>query len=114
MIELSMLIESKDDTGKISVELRPNDIGATPVEKDVLSGLFPHVAELLNGLLGGEGFRKTESTVSPVLELESSIVDADGVPTSIPMTEEYLRKKGLVEPEGGVEPVNKNSVTIVE
>jgi len=114
MIELSIQIKNEVGTDKISIELLPRDKEANPIERDVLSGLFPHITNLLNGLLGGEGFRKNEELATPVLELESSIVDKNGVPTSIPMNEEYLRKKGLIEPEGGVEPVSKDSVIIVE
>lgn len=114
MIELSIQIKNEVGTDKINIELLPRDKEANPIERDVLSGLFPHITNLLNGLLGGEGFRKNEELNTPVLELESSIVDKNGVPTSIPMNEEYLRKKGLIEPDGGVEPVSKDSVIIVE
>ena len=83
------------------------------IEKDVLNGLFPHVVDLLNGLLGGEGFRRMEKVAQAVPELESSIVNKNGVPASIPMNEEYLRKKGLIEPEGGIKPIDKDSVNII-
>jgi hypothetical protein len=44
---------------------------------------------------------------------ESRILDKNGAPSSIPMDEEYLLKKGLVEPEGGVQPIDRDSVTII-
>jgi hypothetical protein len=114
MIELSIQIKNEVGTDKISIEILPWDKEANPIEKDVLSGLFPHITNLLNGLLGGEGFRKNEGLATPALDLESSIVNQNGVPTSIPMNEEYLRKKGLIEPDGGIEPVSKDSVIIAE
>ena len=48
-----------------------------------------------------------------VPEMESSIIDKNGVPTSIPMNEEYLRKKGLIEPEDGINPIDKDSANII-
>lgn len=114
MIELAIRIENQVGTDKISVEVLPCDTDANIVEKDVLTGIFPHVVNLLNGLLGGEGFRKMEKMAQAVPERESTIVDKNGVPTSIPMTEEYLRKKGLIEPEGGPEICDKDSTIIVD
>ena len=99
MIELALQITNQVGTDKISVELLPRDSEANVIEKDVLKGLFPHIVDLLNGLLGGEGFRKTEKQAQAIPDMESRIVDKNGVPSSIPMTEEYLLKKGLIEPE---------------
>jgi hypothetical protein len=113
MIELGIRIENQEGTDKISVEVLPYDSDANSVEKDVLTGLFPHVVNLLNGLLGGEGFRKMEKIAQPIPEQESSILDKNGVPTSIPMDEEYLRKKGLIEPEEGPETRDKDSSIII-
>jgi hypothetical protein len=113
MIELAIQIMNEVGTDRISVEVLPRDEQANPIEKDVLNGLFPHFVNLLNGLLGGEGFRKMEKMAQQVPETESSIVDKNGIPTSIPMNEEYLIKKGLIEPEGGIKPVDKDSVTII-
>lgn len=114
MIELSLRISSDDRTESISVELVPNDSKACIIEKDVLAGLFPHITNLLNGLLGGEGFRKTEKQAQAIPDMESRIVDKNGVPSSIPMTEEYLRKKGLIEPETGPEVRDMDSTIIVD
>jgi len=91
----------------------PRDSDANPIEKDVLSGLFPHVVDLLNGLLGGEGFRKMEKIAKNGADEESPILNRNGIPVSIPMTKEYLIDKGLIEPEGGVTPISKDSVTII-
>ena len=113
MIELALQITNEVGTDKISVEVLPRDTEANPIEKDVLNGLFPHVVDLLNGLLGGEGFRRMEKMAQAVPELESSIVNKNGVPTSIPMNEEYLRKKGLIEPEDGINPIDKDSANII-
>ena len=113
MIELAIQIKNEVGTDKISVEMLPRDSEANLIEKDVLSGIFPHFVDLLNGLLGGEGFRKMERLAQEIPQQESSIVDKHGLPTSIPMTEEYLRKKGLIEPENGINPVDKDSVTII-
>jgi len=113
MIELAIQIKSDDKTQSISVEMVPNDSKACIIEKDVLAGLFPHIVELLNGLLGGEGFRKNEKQAQVIPDMESRIVDKNGAPTSIPMDEEYLLKKGLIEPEGGVQPIEKSSVNII-
>jgi hypothetical protein len=113
MIELAIQIKSDDRTQSISVEMVPNDSKACIIEKDVLAGLFPHIVELLNGLLGGEGFRKKEKQAQVIPDMESRVVDQNGVPSSIPMTEEYLLKKGLIEPEGGTNPIDKDSVTII-
>ena len=113
MIELGIRIENQVGTDKISVEVLPYDTDANIIEKDVLSGLFPHVVQLLNGLLGGEGFRKMEKVAQEVSPQESRILDKNGAPTSIQMDEEYLRKKGLIEPEGGVEPIDRDSTTII-
>jgi hypothetical protein len=114
MIELAIRIENRVGTDKIDVEVLPCDTDANVIEKDVLNGLFPHVVNLLNGLLGGEGFRKMEKMAQVVPPTESKILDPNGAPTSIPMDEEYLRKKGLIEPEGGTEPIDRDSVTIIE
>jgi len=114
MIELGIQIKNEVGTDKISVEMFPKDSEANPIEKDVLSGIFPHVVELLNGLLGGEGFRKMEKMAKYEANQESRLVSKDGAPVSIPMTEEYLTKKGLIEPEGGVTPIDKDSVIIVD
>jgi hypothetical protein len=116
MIELAIQIKNEVGTDKISVEVLPRDPDANIIEKDVMSGLFPHVVDLLNGLLGGEGFRKTENLVKevPVPPQESRIVDKNGVPSSIPMNEEYLLKKGLVEPVGGDKPISRDSAIIIE
>ena len=113
MIELAIQIKNEVGTDKISVEVLPRDGEANIIEKDVLNGLFPHIVDLLNGLLGGEGFRKMEKVAQPAPELESSVINKDGRPASIPMNEEYLIKKGLIEPDGGVKPINKDSVTII-
>ena len=113
MIELAIQITNEVGTDKISVEVLPRDGEANIIEKDVLSGLFPHVVDLLNGLLGGEGFRKMENLAQEVPPLESRIVDKNGVPTSIPMDEAYLVKKGLIEPEGGAQPIDKSSANII-
>jgi hypothetical protein len=113
MIELSIQIMNEAGTDRISVEILPRDSEANLIEKDVLNGLFPHFVNLLNGLLGGEGFRKMEKMAQQVPETESSIVDKNGIPTSIPMNEEYLIKKGLIEPQDGVKPIDKDSVTII-
>lgn len=113
MIELAVQIKNEVGTDKISVEMLPRDADANPIEKDVLNGLFPHMVELLNGLLGGEGFRKMEKVAKEVPAQESRILDKNGAPTSIPMDEEYLVRKGLVEPEGGVQPIDKSSVNII-
>jgi hypothetical protein len=114
MIELGIRIENKEGTDNINVEVLPYDNEANNVEKDVLTGLFPHVVSLLNGLLGGEGFRKLEKIAQPIPERESSILDKNGAPTSIPMNEEYLRKKGLIEPESGPEIRDKDSTIIID
>jgi hypothetical protein len=113
MIELAIQIKNEIGTDKISVEMLPRDGESNIIEKDVLNGLFPHVVELLNGLLGGEGFRKMERMAQEIPPQESRIVDKNGAPTSIPMDEEYLLKKGLIEPEGGVQPIDKSSVNII-
>ena len=113
MIELVVQIKNEVGTDKISVEMLPRDGEANIIEKDVLNGLFPHVVDLLNGLLGGEGFRKMEKLAQEVPPQESRILDKNGIPTSIPMDEEYLLKKGLIEPEGGVEPIDRSSATII-
>ena len=113
MIELAIQIKNEVGTDKISVEMLPRDGEANIIEKDVLDGLFPHVVDLLNGLLGGEGFRKMEKLAQEVPPQESRILDKNGIPTSIPMDEEYLLKKGLIEPEGGVEPIDRSSATII-
>jgi len=109
MIELSIQIKNEEGTDKISVEMLPFDNEANAVEKDVLSGLFPLITELLNGVLGGEGFRKTEK-MAEVPEGESRILDKNGAPTSIPMNEEYLIKKGLIEPPEGAEIRDRESL----
>jgi hypothetical protein len=114
MIELSLRIKSDNQTESISVELVPNDSEACIIEKDVLAGLFPHITNLLNGLLGGEGFRKSEKQAQAIPETESLILDKNGAPTSIPMDEEYLRKKGLIEPEEGPEIRDKDSTIIID
>jgi hypothetical protein len=114
MIELGIQIRNEVGTDKISVEVLPRDSDANPIEKDVLSGLFPHVVDLLNGLLGGEGFRKMEKIAKSGADQESRLVTKNGAPVSIPMTEEYLTKKGLIEPEGGITPIDKDSVIIVD
>jgi hypothetical protein len=114
MIDLTIRIENEEGTDKINVEVLPYDNEANNVEKDVLTGLFPHVVNLLNGLLGGEGFRKMEKVAQPVPETESSILDKNGAPTSIPMNEDYLRKKGLIEPEEGPEIRDKDSNIIID
>jgi len=114
MIDLTLRIENEEGTDKIKVEVLPYDNEANNIEKDVLTGLFPHVVNLLNGLLGGEGFRKNEKVLQPISEQESSILDKNGAPTSIPMTEEYLRKKGLIEPEEGPEIRDKDSTIIID
>jgi hypothetical protein len=113
MIELAIQIKNEVGTDKISVEMLPRDGEANIVEKDVLNGLFPHVVDLLNGLLGGEGFRKMEKLAQETTPQESRILDKNGAPSSIPMDEEYLVKKGLIEPEGGVQPIDRNSTTII-
>jgi len=113
MIELVVQINNEIGTDKISVEMLPRDSEANIIEKDVLSGIFPHVVELLNGLLGGEGFRKMEKLAQEVPPQESRVLDKNGIPTSIPMDEGYLLKKGLIEPEGGVKPIDKSSVNII-
>lgn len=113
MIELAIRIENKEGD-KIQVEVLPYDNEANNIEKDVLTGLFPHVVNLLNGLLGGEGFRKMEKVAESVPEKESAILDKNGAPTSIPMNEEYLRKKGLIEPEEGPEVRDKDSTIIID
>jgi hypothetical protein len=114
MIELGIRIENQAGTDKISVEVLPYDSDANTVEKDVLSGVFPHVVNLLNGLLGGEGFRKNEKVAQTIPEQESTVLDKNGAPTSIPMNEEYLRKKGLIEPEAGPEIRDKDSTIIID
>jgi hypothetical protein len=114
MIELGIQIKNEVGTDKISVEMFPRDSDANPIEKDVLSGLFPHVVDLLNGLLGGEGFRKMEKIAKSGTDEESPILNRNGIPVSIPMTKEYLMDKGLIEPEGGVTPIGKDSVIIVD
>jgi hypothetical protein len=114
MIDLTIRIENEEGTDKIKVEVLPYDNEANNIEKDVLTGLFPHVVNLLNGLLGGEGFRKNEKALQPIPEQESSILDKNGAPTSIPLTEEYLRKKGLIEPEEGPEIRDKDSTIIID
>ena len=114
MIELGIQIKNEVGTDKISVEMFPKDSDANPIEKDVLSGLFPHVVDLLNGLLGGEGFRKMEKIAKSGTDEESPILNRNGIPVSIPMTKEYLIDKGLIEPEGGVTPIDKDSVIIVD
>jgi len=114
MIDLTLRIENEKGTDKIKVEVLPYDNEANNIEKDVLTGLFPHVVNLLNGLLGGEGFRKNEKVLQPIPEQESSILDKNGAPTSIPMNEEYLRKKGLIEPEEGPEIRDKDSTIIID
>jgi hypothetical protein len=114
MIELGIRIENQEGTEKIQVEVLPYDDQANNVEKDVLTGLFPHVVNLLNGLLGGEGFRKMEKVAQAIPEQESAILDKNGAPTSIPMNEEYLRKKGLIEPEEGPEIREKDSTIIID
>jgi hypothetical protein len=114
MIELGIRIENQEGTEKIQVEVLPYDDQANNVEKDVLTGLFPHVVNLLNGLLGGEGFRKMEKVAQAIPGQESAILDKNGAPTSIPMNEEYLRKKGLIEPEEGPEIREKDSTIIID
>ena len=113
MIELVIQIKNEVGTEKINVEMLPMDSDANPIEKDVLSGLFPHVVDLLNGLLGGEGFRRMEKIAKSGTDEESPILNRNGIPVSIPMTKEYLIDKGLIEPEGGVTPISKDSVTII-
>ena len=54
-----------------------------------------------------------EKLAQEVPPLESRIIDKNGAPASIPMDEEYLLKKGLIEPEGGVQPIEKSSVNII-
>jgi len=114
MIELGIRIQNQAGTDKIDVEVLPYDNEANAVEKDVLAGLFPHVVNLLNGLLGGEGFRKMEKVAQEVPAKESAILDKNGAPSSIPMDEEYLRKKGLIEPEAGPEIRDKDSTIIID
>jgi hypothetical protein len=109
MIELAIQIKNEDGTDKISVEMLPRDGEANAVEKDVLSGLFPLIVELFNGVLGGEGFRKNEK-MAQIPEQESRIVDKNGAPTAIPMNEEYLLKKGLIEPLDGPQIVDRKSL----
>jgi hypothetical protein len=109
MIELAVQIKNEEGTDKISVEMLPRDGEANAVEKDVLTGLFPLMVELLNGVLGGEGFRKMEK-MAEVPEQESRILDKNGAPTSIPMNEEYLLKKGLIEPLDGPQIVDRKSL----
>jgi hypothetical protein len=109
MIELAIQIKNEEGTDRISVEMLPRDAEANAVERDVLSGLFPLMVELLNGVLGGEGFRKNEK-MAEVPEQESRILDKNGAPTSIPMNEEYLLKKGLIEPLEGPQIVDRKSL----
>ena len=114
MIDLTIRIENEEGTDKIKVEVLPYDNEANNTEKDVLTGLFPHVVNLLNGLLGGEGFRKTENIAQPIPEQESLILDKNGAPSAIPMNEEYLRKKGLIELEEGPETRDIDSTIIID
>jgi hypothetical protein len=110
MIELTMRVKAEGETNKISVELIPNNKGANIVEEDVLNGLFPHITNLLNGLLGGEGFRKNEDAIDVG---ESKILDTKCRPQNIPMTEEYLTEKGLVEPLDGPELRDGNEPSVI-
>ena len=113
MIELVVQIKNEVGTDKISVEMLTRDVEANIIEKYVINCLFTHVVDLFNGLLGGEGFRKMEKLAQEVPPQESRILDKNGIPASIPMDEEYLLKKGLIEPEGGVEPIDRSSATII-
>lgn len=92
MIELSVRIKAAEDSDKIHIDLIPNHFDATVVEKDVCRGLYPLVAELLNKVLGQEGFQKSEN-------VESRLVDKTGTPLS----EDYMVANGMIEPESGPE-----------
>lgn len=116
MIELKLQIDGNPDTEKINIELIPNSEDSNAIERDVLSGLFPLITELLSKVLGGEGFKRTDGRNEELssTEQESKIVTKYGAPASIPMTEEYLREKGLIEPENGPEPIDKSSIITLE
>lgn len=90
MIELTIRIKCADGSEKIHIDLNPNHFDATPVEKDVCRGLYPLVAELLNQILGHEGFSRSQN-------VESKLVDKAGVPLS----DDYMVSNGMVEPDGG-------------
>jgi len=94
MIELAIRIQCGKESEKIQIDLNPNHFDATPVEKDVCRGLYPLVAELLNQVLGQEGFKKDD--------LESRLVDKSGRQLS----DDYMVANGMVEPESGSEVID--------
>jgi hypothetical protein len=108
MIELGIRIKSDNETGQINIGMSPNHIESNAIEKDVLAGLYPHVANLLEQLLSGEGFKKTDEVIAELPPRESQVLNKYGTPASIPMTEEYLVSKGLVEPADGAEIVDRD------
>lgn len=90
MIELAIRIKCGKGSDKIRIDLNPNKFDATPEETDVCRGLYPLVADLLNQVLGQEGFKKDKIE-------EGQLVDKTGAPLS----DDYMVSNGMVEPEGG-------------
>jgi len=90
MIELTIRIKAAEGSDKIHIDLNPNRFDATPAEKDVCRGLYPLVADLLNQVLGQEGFTRSET-------VPSELVDKTGVPLS----EDFMVSNGMIEPESG-------------
>lgn len=98
MIELAIRIKCADGSDKIHIDLNPNHFDASVVEKDVCKGLYPLVAELLNQVLGSEGFRKNE-------EKENRLTDKTGAT----LTDDYMVNNGMVEPAEGAQIVDRNT-----
>lgn len=90
MIELTIRIKCAEGSDKIHIDLNPNHFDATTVEKDVCRGLYPLVSDLLNQILGQEGFSRSQN-------VESKLVDKSGAPLS----DEFMVTNGMVEPESG-------------
>lgn len=101
-----MILKIKHENEKINIGLSARDSEASAVEKDVLSGLYPHVSNLLNQLLGQEGFK--ESDKNQDRKEESALVDKMGVP----MSQDYMVANGMVEPESGPEIIDRDSINI--
>ena len=98
MIELAIRIKCADESDKIHIDLNPNQFDATLVEKDVCRGLYPLVAQLLNHVLGQEGFNRAEN-------IESKLVDKAGNP----MDQDFMVSNGMVEPESGPQIIDTKS-----
>ena len=98
---IEMILKITHENEKINIGLSARDSEASAVEKDVLSGLYPHISNMLNQLLGQEGFKESSSRKE-----ESALVDKAGAPLS----QDYMVSNGMVEPESGPEIIDRNSI----